>query len=669
MQESSSAPRPAAIQEKIAAGQFTSALRDIDRLLEVDASHGEALYMAAVCYRYLSRFSDAQSCLDSLKLLSADRGRVYQEQGHLDLARDRPQQALAAFANACQLNPALIASWRSQAKILEAMRRPQEARQARAQVQRLQSLPKALVAVTDLLAQGKLARAEALCRKFLRAHPTHVEAMRLLADIAMQFGVLEDAEYLLESAAEFEPGNTQVHIDLVGVLRKRQNFARALQVAEQLHQGQPDNPQLKSLYAIEKMQMGDYIGAIELFDQVLAALPGDAVTLTSRGHALKTLGNQQDAIDSYRRAIESDPWHGDAYYALSNLKTYRFSEAEVAQMQAFEQREELAPAGRVHFCFALGKAFEDAGDYARSFEFYAQGNRLKRQQSNYDADQMANDLRAQREFFTPELLASRESAGYGAPDPIFILGLPRAGSTLLEQILSSHSQVDGTLELPNILAMAQKLRRQGRDGGDKPYPQILQDMGDEQLQALGRQYIEETRIHRQGAPFFIDKMPNNFRHIGLIKLILPGARIIDARRHPMACCFSGFKQLFAEGQEFSYDLTDLGRYYNDYVALMDHWDEVSPGSILRVHYESVVADLEPQVRRILDYCGLPFEQACLNFYDTDRAVRTASSEQVRQPIYSSGVEQWINFHPYLGALEEVIAPNLESYNPGGTRGG
>jgi tetratricopeptide (TPR) repeat protein len=661
MTESSSAPTPDTIQQRISAGEFHAALLDIERLLDLDPRSSDALYLAAVCYRYTSQYAHAQECLDKLKRLAADHGRVYQEQGHLDMARQRPELALAAYANACQLNPALVASWRAQYQILTAISKHEEARQAQAQVNRLEALPGTLVAVTDLLAQGKLLKAESLCRKFLRAHPTNVEGMRLLAEIAVQFGVLEDAEYLLESAAEFEPGNTQVQIDLVSILRKRQKFAQALKVAEALHAAQPQNPQLTSLYAIEKMQMGDYTGAVTLFDRVLQTLPGDAVTLTSRGHALKTCGLQREAIDSYQAAISSNPWHGDAYYALSNLKTYRFSSTEIAQMLSLEQREELGPTGRVHFCFALGKAFEDAADYTRSFEFYERGNRLKRQHSNYDADQMSADLRAQSRFFTRDVLSGRAGAGYAAKDPIFIVGLPRAGSTLLEQILSSHSKVEGTLELPNVLSMAQKLRRQGRDQAGKPYPDLLQDFSDESLQRLGRQYIEETRIHRTGAPHFIDKMPNNFRHIGLIKLILPNARIIDARRHPMACCFSGFKQLFAEGQEFSYDLEDIGRYYNDYVDLMAHWDAVSPGSILRVHYESVVADLEVEVRRILDFCGLPFEAACLSFYDTDRAVRTASSEQVRQPIYQSGVEQWTHFRPFLGTLEETLQPSLEQY--------
>ncbi|MCX2980603.1 tetratricopeptide repeat protein [Halieaceae bacterium IMCC14734] len=661
MTSTSAAPKPGDIQKSIAAGNFVEALQSIDRLLAIDPNHAEGLYMAAVCYRYTKQYAEAQTCLDSLKSTSHDRGRVYQEQGHLHLAKGNPQQALAAFANACQLNPVLLASWRSQHQILQAMNRPQDAQQAQAQVKRLQALPKALVAVSDLMSQGKLFKAETLCRKFLQANPAHVEAMRLLAQLAVQFGVLEDAEYLLESAAEFEPENIQVKIDFVNVLRKRQKFAQALSAAESLHQHQPGNPQLKSLYAIEKMQMGDFDGALALFAEVLKVLPGDAITLTSRGHALKTRGDQQEAIASYQAAISSNPWHGEAYYALSNLKTYRFSQAELDEMLALEQREELGPASKFHLAFALGKAFEDAKDYTRSFEYYTQGNQLKRQQSNYDADTISEDLKQQRSYFTREILESRANAGHPAPDPIFIVGLPRAGSTLLEQILSSHSQVDGTLELPNILSTAQKLRRQGRDDDGKAYPELLQDFSDEQLQALGQQYIEDTRIHRQGADFFIDKMPNNFRHIGLIKLILPNAKIIDARRHPMACCFSGFKQLFAEGQEFTYDLIDIGRYYNDYVELMAHWDAVTPNSVLRVQYENVVADLETQVTRLLDYCGLPFESACMDFHNTERAVRTASSEQVRQPIYKEGVEQWTHFQPFLGPLETTLKPSLDQY--------
>ena len=654
--------QPADIQKKMTSGDFSGAMVDIDALLASDPENPDVRYMLAVCLRYTGHLDGAQAQLDTLKLSHPDTGRIFQEQGHLHLARGENQKALAAFANACQLNPALIASWRKQQQILVALNRLEDARQAQAQVERLQDTPKALVAVTDLLAQGKLKKAETLCRKFLQSNPTHVEGMRLLAELASRFGELEDAEYLLESAGEFEPGNTQVKIDYIGVLRKRQNFTKALEVAESLYREQPDNPQAESLYAIEKMQMGDYENAIALFDDVLEKIPGDAVTLTSRGHALKTLGDSAAAIDSYKSAIASNPWHGDAYYSLSNLKTYRFEPAQVQEMLALEVRDELSPASKVHLDFALGKAFEDKGEYASAFDFYSRGNRMKHQHSSYDPDKMSEELKAQRRFFTAEFLDIRSGSGCAAPDPIFIVGLPRAGSTLLEQVLSSHSQVDGTLELPNILATAQKLKRQARDADHNPYPDILGDLPQEELAALGEQYLEETRIHRRSAPFFIDKMPNNFRHIGLIKLILPNARIIDARRHPMACCFSGYKQLFAEGQEFSYDLVDIGRYYNDYVGLMDHWEQVSPGTILRVHYENVVNDFEGQVARILDFCGLAFEQACLDFYQTERAVRTASSEQVRQPIFDTGLEQWKHFQPYIQDLEGVLADSITRYS-------
>jgi hypothetical protein len=274
---------------------------------------------------------------------------------------------------------------------------------------------------------------------------------------------------------------------------------------------------------------------------------------------------------------------------------------------------------------------------------------------------MTHRLALQREYCTAELFERHQDSGYAAGDPIFVVGLPRAGSTLLEQILASHSQVDGTLELPNIPAMAFRLAGRRRIDEEPLYPAVLQDLSADKLRQMGKEFIDETQVHRKGAPFFIDKMPNNFRHIGLIRLILPNAKIIDARRHPLACCFSGFKQLFASGQEFTYGLREIGLYYRDYVELMDHWDDVLPGRILRVQYEDVVADLETQVRRILEYCELPFEQACIEFHQTERAVRTPSSEQVRQPIYTSGLEQWRNFEPWLGPLKEALGPVLERY--------
>ena len=482
--------------------------------------------------------------------------------------------------------------------------------------------------------------------------------MRLLADIGARLGVLDDAEFLLESAVKLEPDNAAVRIDYIQVLRKRQKFERALEQANQLLDKGPDNPQFMSLYAIESMQTGDYATALDTFDRVLEKVPGDPVTLTSKGHALKTHGDYEDAVKAYRAALASAPGHGEAYYSLANLKVYSFDDDEIATMQALVNDGNLPYMDRVYLHFALGKGFEDAGDYATSFDYYERGNRLKKSQSRYDAVQMTADFAAQREVCTAEFFAERKGYGHEAPDPIFILGLPRAGSTLLEQILSSHSRVDGTLELPNILSLSQRLRRLGRERDAVPYPQNLAQLTSEKCREYGAEFMRETRIHRQDAPFFIDKMPNNFRHLGLIRLILPNAKVIDARRHPMACCFSGFKQLFAEGQEFTYDLADIGTYYRDYVHLMDHWDEVLPGFVLRVSHQDVVDDLEAEVRRILDFCGLPFEQACLDFHRTERNIRTPSSEQVRQPINRSGLDYWRNYEPWLGPLKAALGSDI-----------
>jgi tetratricopeptide (TPR) repeat protein len=525
----------------------------------------------------------------------------------------------------------------------------------------MQALPPPLLAVIDLVAQGRLLKAEDLCRRFLQKVPHHTEGMRLLADIGARLGVLDDAEFLLESALKIEPGNARVHIDYIRALRKRQKFAEALEQAQQLLATNPQNPQFQSLFAIESMQTGDYDTALEVFDKILEQLPADPVTHTSKGHAFKTLGQYEDAVDAYHEAVDHAPHHGEAYYSLANLKVYSFADDEIRQMQEQETNRNLSHMDRVYLQFALGKAHEDRSEFETAFGYYASGNALKKSLSTYDAATMSADLKAQREVCTRELFERRQGTGHDAPDPVFVVGLPRAGSTLLEQILSSHSQVDGTLELPNILSLSQRLRRRGRQSDSSPYPQILNDLGDEELESFGRQYIEDTQIHRKGAPFFIDKMPNNFRHIGLIHLILPNAKIIDARRHPMSCCFSGFKQLFAEGQEFTYDLADLGRYYCDYVELMDHWDAALPGQVLRVHYEDVVNFTDREVRRILEFCELPFEDACVRFYETRRSVRTPSSEQVRQPIYTSGLEQWRHFEPWLDDLKSALEPVLDRY--------
>ena len=641
-----------AAQEALQGGDLAHGLSLSEELLEATPDDGEALYLAAVAARYLERTDAAQGYLERLHAAMPEYGRAWQETGHLARASGRSKEAIAAYARATRFNPSLEASWRAQAELLGAAGRTSEAASARAQAERIAALPRELVAVTNHLHEGRILRAEEICRHYLRSHPRDIEGMRLLAQIGIKLGILDDAEFLLESAASFAPDNIQVRLDYIDALRRRQKFTAAREQAEALYERDPGNLVFQSHLAIESMQTGDYDRAFALFDAILAKLPRDPATLTSRGHALKTTGRTDDAVESYRSAIDAKPDHGDAWYALANLKTYRFPDDEIAAMKQQLQSADLAFMDRVHLHFGLGKALEDRGDHEKSFGHYDAGNNLKRAQTRYSADAMSAELAKQRQVCTADLFERHAGDGHPAPDPIFILGLPRAGSTLLEQILASHSQVDGTLELPNILALAHRLR--GRKAGQSRYPEVLRELTVEQLARFGQDFIENTRIHRQGAPYFIDKMPNNFRHVGLIHLILPNAKIIDARRDPMDCCFSGFKQLFAEGQEFTYGLTEIGRYYADYVALMDHWDTVLPGRVLRVRHEDVLDDLEGQTRRMLEYCGLEFEESCLDFHKTDRAVRTASSEQVRRPINRSGQGAWKPYDPWLGPLRKAL---------------
>jgi tetratricopeptide (TPR) repeat protein len=645
------------VKRKIVEGAFSSALEDLQNILSDSPDSTEALYMQTVARRYGGDRQGALESVERLKQIAPSHSRAHQEEGHIHRDAGDQEAALRAYTRAIQLNPGLEASLRGQITALQNLGHERAAIRAQAQLERLQALPKSLVSAMELVAQNKLLKAEVLCRAFLQDNPSHVEAMRLLADIAIRLGIFDDAEFLLESAVEFEPDNVWARMDYIQALRKRQKFASALDQAELLLKSAPDNPQFRSLCAIQLMQTGEFESALKLFDEVLVAVPGDAVTLTTKGHALKTHGRSSEAVQAYHDATLHNPEYGEAYYSLANLKTYHFSDDELSRMQEQEQNTNLGNMDRVYINFALAKAYEDRHEYGTSFGYYTRGNGLKKAQSNYDAQRMHDEFESMKRVCTAELFERHSDHGFTAPDPIFILGLPRAGSTLLEQILSSHSQVDGTLELPNILSLSQHLRRRKRQR-ESGYPEILGKLDADEIARFGAEYIEDTRIHRGDAPYFIDKMPNNFRHIGLIKLILPNARIIDARRSAMACCLSGFKQLFAEGQEFSYDLADIGRYYHDYVDLMRHWDAVLPGQVLRVNHEDVVDDLEGEVRRILNFCDLPFETACLKYYETVRDVRTPSSEQVRQPIFRDGVDQWRHFEPWLEPLKAALGQQL-----------
>ena len=652
------------VKKLMQAGDFAASERSLNLLLSKVPSNGDVLYMLAVCYRYQKRYPEALDTLRKLRFSVPDHSRAYQEIGHVYRAMNQVDAALNSYSQAVLINPALEASIRCQIEVLREVNRSDLALRL-ADLERdlleLRATPPPLIAVTDLISQGKLVKAEKLCKAFMLKNPKHIEGMRLLADIAIRLGVLEDAEFLLETAVKFSPLSTKPRIDYIQVLRKQQKYEAALSHAKVLVEQEPKNPQFQSVFAVESMQSGDYDTALRTFDSILKILPEEPATLTSRGNALKTQGKKEEAIDSYRRAIKKYPAHGEAYYSLANLKLFTFTDTEIAAMESQEQNPGVSHMARIYLDFALGKAFEDMGDYDKAFSYYERGNSFKRSQSRFISEDLTAEFKAQAEVFSQGFVQKHTDTGFDAPDPIFIVGLPRSGSTLLEQILASHSKIDGTMELPNILSLAQKLRRGDKMSGTSHYPSILKTMDAQSLRSFGEAYINDTRVHRGQAPFFIDKMPNNFRHIGLINLILPNAKIIDARRHPMGCCFSAFKQLFHEGQEFSYGLKEVGTYYKDYVDLMDHWDEVLPGKVLRVQYEEVVADLETQVRRILDYCGLDFEESCVSFYETDRAVRTPSSEQVRQPIYKSGVEQWKNFEGNLDPLKQALGPVLKRY--------
>jgi tetratricopeptide (TPR) repeat protein len=473
--------------------------------------------------------------------------------------------------------------------------------------------------------------------------------------------VLDDAELLLEAVLTLAPDYRAARHDYALVLIERHKYQQAHAELEKLLQLEPENRQYRTLYATACVGLGDHEKAIPLYRELLVGAPRAPDLHLSVAHALKTLGRREESIDSYRAAAAARPNFGDAYWSLANLKTYRFLDEEIARMRAEETAPGTPLVDRYHLCFALGKAYEDRGDYAESWRYYESGNALKRSESRYRPEIIETNTRRQIEICTREFFSARAGSGAQEADPIFIVGLPRSGSTLLEQILASHSRVEGTQELSDIQRIAVDLQGREPDLDNPRYPGVLAGMTPDDFLRLGAKYLADTRVYRTGKAQFIDKMPNNFRHIGLIHLMLPNARIIDARREPMACCFSNLKQLFANGQEFTYSIPDIARYYRTYLELMRHWNEVLPGRILRVEHEDVVDDLEGNVRRILDFCGLEFEPACVEFYKTERSIRTASSEQVRQPIYREGLDQWRHYEPWLGSLEDALGDALAGY--------
>jgi tetratricopeptide (TPR) repeat protein len=639
---------------------YAQALQAADALRARVPGNRDVLYLRARALRLSGATAAAFATLVELERLHPRFSRLYEERGLCHVVSRQAPEAIDALLEAVRINPALPASWSMLEGLYRMAGQAGNAAAAAAHVATLKQLPPEVVTATGLFSDGELGAAEELIRPFLVKHGHHVEAMRLLARIGMQRDMLDDAQLLLEGVLELAPDYQAARADYVRVLNARHLYRAAEEQADKLLATDPANRDFRTLHALASVGLGQHERAIGEYCELLEGAAQPAELHLSIAHSLKTLGRGAEAVTEYRAAAAARRDFGDAWWSLANLKTYRFEDSEIEAMRAAQAAATTAGPDRYHLCFALGKALEDRGQYAESFRFYERGNALRRAASRYRPETHERNTSAQIEVCTSALFARHHGAGAAAGDPVFIVGLPRSGSTLIEQILASHSQVEGTHELADVPRMVAALR--GRESADEDrYPAVLGQMSGADLRALGEKYLADTRIYRGGKPRFIDKMPNNFRHIGLIHLMLPNARIIDARREPMACCFGNFKQLFASGQEFAYGTDDIARYYRTYLELMAHWNRVLPGRVLRVQHEELVDDLEGHVRRILEYCGLGFEPACVEFWKTERSVRTASSEQVRQPIYREGLEQWRHYEPWLGPLRDALGDALTRY--------
>jgi tetratricopeptide (TPR) repeat protein len=632
--------------------------KDFKKALSLCKKNSESLqkkdyfYLISVCYRYLNEPNKALINLDKLIQIDPNYGRAYQEIGHTNILLNDKNKAFKAYLRAVRHNPSLQSSWLG---ILALENKNEELINFVEQnVIYLKDLPPELKTVISFTHEGKLSRADRVCREYLRDHPHDIEAMRLLANIGRDLNIYEDAEFLLESALLFDPDNAKIKYDYINILTKRQKYGEALKHAQKFYNEDKNNINAMKLLSTALFRTDRYKEAIDIYNEILKLEPKNTDVMLSMGHLYKTSGEIDKSINSYKKAYKTDKYFGDSYWSLANLKTYTFSASEVASLDKMVSDPYVSEDERAFMHFALGKAYEDLNEYEKSFHHYKEGNLIKKNKALFNINDFEKECSNQIDVCTDDLFKMKSEWGSKSKAPIFILGLPRVGSTLIEQILSSHSLVEPTHELPNIISTALRLNERKSQDIKSRYPDILLSLSSPQLKLIGDKYIKDSEVFRSDKPYFIDKMPNNFRHIGLIKLILPNAKIIDIRRSSMSACFSCYKQLFAEGQEFTYDLKDLAGYYNNYVELMDHWNKVLPEQILSINYEDVVNNFEESVRNILDYCDIPFEQQCLEFYKSKRSVKTPSAEQVRQPIYKSGMDYWKNYEPYLDDLKNNL---------------
>ena len=602
-----------------------------------------------------NKFAEAEKELRQVVARHPQIPKAQRELGNALIAQGKGDEAIGCYKRVIELTPDNPAAHHDLAMAYKTLGLRQEAEKALDESFELDPERKELVMAAQHQADGEFGKAEAICRNILRRDPRNVNATRMLGTLARDLGKPRLAARMLRNAVNLAPDFFGARMDLARALVEIDELDDCEEILQEAVRQKPELPYPYTLLGNLYTKQGRFDEAVESYKKALEKQPNHGPSLAAMGHALKTIGRQEESIDTYRDCITRHPEFGEAYWALANLKTFRFSDDEIATMERYVDDEKLPDETRVNFNYSLGKSYEDRGDYDQAFARYDKGNQLRRPHENYDPVQteMVHDQII--ETITPEFLEANREFGCPAPDPIFIVGLPRSGSTLIEQILASHSQVDGTLELPDLPRIIKAINEQ-RPQGDG-YPQALRHYGAE-LAKLGEHYLEWTERHRKGAPRFTDKMPNNFASIGLIAAILPNARVVNARRHPLDSCMGCYKQLFYKGQSFTYDLVELGEYYLEYQRMMDYWHEVVPDMVLDVQYEEMVADQENQTRRLIEHCDLPWEDAVLRFYETDRAVITASSEQVRQPIYSKSVNSWRRFEAHLEPLIEVLEPLL-----------
>jgi tetratricopeptide (TPR) repeat protein len=650
---------PAAIDRAAArlATDPVQAGRDAETILKAAPGDPRALLILASALRRLGQAEPARRILVPLARAYPNAARTQYELGAVLADLGEAAEGAAALRRALALDRELPDAWRALGEVLFRAGDVPGADAAFAEFARTSVTDPALRPAADALFEGRLSGAEELLKSRLAEHPTDLAAMRLMAEAYDRQGRPGDAELLLSLCLELDAAHSGTRLRYAEALFRQQKGAQAIAQLEPLLAAEPENPAYRNLMAASLGLIGGEQRAIAIYDQLLADYPRQPKVQLNYAQALRTLGRHDEAVAAYRRCIALAPGLGAAYWGLANLKVAQLTLDEEAAIERALAASGAAAEERVQLHYALGKALEDRGDYAASFAHYAEGANIRRAEGRYDADETTALVERSKTLFTADFFRARAGQGSSSDAPIFIVGLPRSGSTLVEQILASHPAVEGTMELPDIGLMASRLR--ATPGG---YPEALAFLDADERNALGESYIATTAPHRRLVrPFFTDKMPNNFQHIGLIQLVLPKARIVDVRRHPLASGFSAFKQHFAQGQSFSYDLGDIGRYYRDYVELMRHIDGVLPGRVIRVIYEDLVEDTEAQIRRLLAACDLPFDAACLAFHENDRAVRTVSSEQVRRPIFREGLGRWRDYEPWLGPLKEALGPALEHW--------